>query len=53
MAWAGAAESTAMPASNRIDHVGSPRPSQMAPRAPGPRADSEETRMAFSNVCCT
>ena len=28
-------------------------PRRSRPRAPGPSADSDETRMAFSNVCCT
>ncbi len=33
--------------------VGSPSPPQIAPSAPVPSADSDETIIAFSNVCWT
>ena len=49
----GAAESTSIPASRRIASVGSPTPSLIAARAPVPSADSDETIIAFSNVCWT
>ena len=40
-----------MPASSRIVMLGSPSPSQIAPSAPGPSDDSDETIIPVSNIC--